>query len=200
MLESMISSPAPTRAEVSDVANAVMDGTDAVMLSAETAVGQYPVDAVRTMSAVCVGAEKHETSRSAMFVRDDDRFDYVDQAIAMAAMYTANHLSVKAIIALTESGSTALWMSRRRTDIPIYALTRHEASRRRVTLYRGVYPVSFDFVKLERNAIREAAMALLRDSGDLVPGDRVLFTYGQQKGVAGATNTMQILTVPFEDA
>jgi pyruvate kinase len=198
MLESMISSPAPTRAEVSDVANAVMDGTDAVMLSAETAVGQFPVDAVRTMAAVCVGAEKHETARSTMFVRDDDRFEQVDQAIAMAAMYTANHLSVKAIIALTESGSTALWMSRRRTDIPIFALTRHESSRRRVTLYRGVYPVSFDVVKVERDEIRRTAIALLRDSGELAPGDLVLFTYGQQKGVAGATNTLQILTVPSE--
>ena len=200
MLESMISNPSPTRAEVSDVANAVMDGTDAVMLSAETAVGQYPVEAVRTMAAVCVGAEKHETARSTVFVRDDDRFEHVDQAIAMAAMYTANHLSVKAIITLTESGSTALWMSRRRSDIPIYALTRHEGSRRRVALYRGVYPVSFDVVKGERDEIRRAAIALLRESGDLAPGDLVLFTYGQQKGVAGATNTMQILTVPFEGA
>jgi pyruvate kinase len=198
MLESMISSAAPTRAEVSDVANAVMDGTDAVMLSAETAVGQYPVDAVRTMASVCVGAEKHETSRSTIFYRDDDHFDHVDQAIAMASMYTANHLSVKAIIALTESGSTTLWMSRQRSDIPIYALTRHESSRRRVALYRGVYPVSFDVHKVERSEIRQAAIALLRSTGDLNPGDLVLFTYGQQKGVAGMTNTMQILTVPLE--
>jgi pyruvate kinase len=198
MLESMISSAAPTRAEVSDVANAVMDGTDAVMLSAETAVGEYPVDAVRTMAQVCVGAEKHETSRPTVFYRDDDRFDHVDQAIAMASMYTANHLSVKAIIALTESGSTTLWMSRQRSDIPIYALTGHENSRRRVALYRGVYPVSFDVHKVERSEIRQAAIAQLRSTGDLVPGDLVLFTYGQQKGVAGMTNTMQILTVPFD--
>jgi pyruvate kinase len=198
MLESMISSAAPTRAEVSDVANAVLDGTDAVMLSAETAVGQYPVDAVRTMAQVCVGAEKHESSRSTIFYRDDDHFLHVDQAIAMASMYTANHLSVKAIIALTESGSTTLWMSRQRSDIPIYALTRHENSRRRVALYRGVYPVSFDVHKVERSEIRQAAMALLRQSGDLNPGDLVLFTYGQQRGVAGMTNTMQILTVPAD--
>ena len=200
MFESMISSAAPTRAEVSDVANAVMDGTDAVMLSAETAIGQYPVEAVNTMAQVCVGAEKHEASRSTAFVRDDDRFDHVDQAIALAVMYTANHLKVKAIIALTESGSTTLWMSRQRTDIPIYALTRHEGSRRRVALYRGVYPVSFDVVKVERDEIRKAAMALLIESGDVNPDDLVLFTYGQQKGVAGATNTMQILTVPAEGA
>jgi pyruvate kinase len=197
MLESMISSAAPTRAEVSDVANAVMDGTDAVMLSAETAVGEYPVDAVQTMAKVCVGAEKHETVRSTVYFRDDDRFDHVDQAIAMAAMYTANHLSVSAIIALTESGSTTLWMSRQRTDIPIYALTRHESSRRRVTLYRGVYPVSFDVVNTERERIQYEAMASLLRSGDLNPGDLVLFTQGQQEGVAGATNTMQILTVPY---
>lgn len=196
MLESMISSAAPTRAEVSDVANAVMDGTDAVMLSAETAVGDYPVDAVQTMAKVCVGAEKHETKRSMVYFRDDDRFDRVDQAIAMSAMYTANHLSVKAIIALTESGSTTLWMSRQRTDIPIYALTRHENSRRRVTLYRGVYPVSFDVVTIGRERIQLTALELLRDSGDLAPGDLVLFTHGQQEGVAGLTNTMEILTVP----
>ena len=134
-----------------------------------------------------------------MFVRDDDRFDNVDQAIAMAAMYTSSHLNVKGIIALTESGSTTLWMSRRRTDIPIYALTRHEETRRRVTLYRGVYPVSFDVVRLERDEIRRNALSQLRQSGDLAPGDLVLFTHGQQKGVAGATNTMQILMVPFDD-
>ena len=196
MLESMIWNASPTRAEVSDVANAVMDGTDAVMLSAETAVGDYPVETVRTMSKVCVGAEKHDTKRAMVYFRDDDRFDHVDQAIAMASMYTANHLSVKAIIALTESGSTSLWMSRQRTDIPIYALTRHEVTRRRVTLYRGVYPVSFDVVNIEPDRIYEAAMEALRDHGDLTPGDLVLFTHGQQEGVAGGTNTLHILTVP----
>jgi len=196
MLESMISSASPTRAEVSDVANAVMDGTDAVMLSAETAVGQYPVDAVQTMAKVCVGAEKHETKRTMVYFRDDDRFEHVDQAIAMAAMYTANHLGAKAIIALTESGSTALWMSRQRTDIPIYALTRHESTRRRVTLYRGVYPVSFDVVSTAREKIQHAAMQALQLSGDLQAGDLVLFTQGQQEGVRGATNTLQILSVP----
>jgi len=196
MLESMISSASPTRAEVSDVANAVMDGTDAVMLSAETAVGEYPVDAVQTMAKVCVGAEKHEAKRTMVYFRDDDRFERVDQAIAMAAMYTANHLAVKAIIALTESGSTALWMSRQRTDIPIYALTRHESTRRRVTLYRGVYPVSFDVVSTARERIQHAAMQALKLAGDLQAGDLVLFTQGQQEGVAGATNTLQVLSVP----
>jgi pyruvate kinase len=176
-----------------------MDGTDAVMLSAETAVGEYPVDAVQTMAKVCVGAEKHETTRSTVYFRDDDRFDHIDQAIAMAAMYTANHLGVKAIIALTESGSTTLWMSRQRTDIPIYALTRHENTRRRVTLYRGVYPVSFDVVSTATDQIQRVAMQLLQRSGDLVPGDLVLFTQGQTEGVAGGTNTMQVLAVPLGD-
>jgi pyruvate kinase len=166
------------------------------MLSAETAVGEYPVDAARIMAQVCVGAEKHETSRATIYGRDEDRFEFVDQAIALAAMYTANHLNVKAIIALTESGSTTLWMSRQRTDIPIYALTRHENSRRRVTLYRGVYPVPFDVVSTERDNIERAALDLLTQSGDLSPGDLVLFTQGQREGIAGGTNTMQILTVP----
>lgn len=196
MLESMITSGAPTRAEVSDVANAVFDGTDAVMLSAETAVGQYPVEAVRTMGAVCVGAEKHERSRGMDFGRSDDKFDHVDEAIAMAVMYTANHLDVKAIIALTESGSTTLWMSRRRSDIPIYAFTRHETTRRRVTLYRGVYPISFDVTGTAPERVHESAFQRLLESGDLAPGDLVLFTQGQLEGVAGGTNTMQILTVP----
>ena len=135
MLESMINSPSPTRAEVSDVANAVMDGTDAVMLSAETAVGKYPVRAVRTMAELCVGAEKHETFRRAANYRLEDVFSHVDEAIAMAVMYVANHLDVTAIIALTESGSTPLWMSRVRSDIPVFAFTRHEATLRRVSLY-----------------------------------------------------------------
>ena len=139
MLESMISNQSPTRAEVSDVANAVMDGTDAVMLSAETAVGRFPAQAIETMSELCIGAEKHETFRRPRNYRLEDVFRYVDEAIALAAMYTANHLQVSAIIAFTESGSTPLWMSRVRSDIPIYAFTRHEATRRRVTLYRGVW-------------------------------------------------------------
>jgi pyruvate kinase len=196
MLESMIKSGSPTRAEVSDVANAVLDGTDAVMLSAETAVGENPVEAVRTMSEVCIGAEKHETTRGATFMRNDDVYEYVDQAIAMAVMYTANHLHVGAIIALTESGSTALWMSRRRSDIPIYAFTRHEATRRRVSLYRGVYPVSFDVVDAEAGSIHEQAIDRLVETGDLFPCDLVIFTTGQLEGIEGGTNTMQIFTVP----
>jgi pyruvate kinase len=193
MLESMIHHPSPTRAEVSDVANAVMDGTDAVMLSAETAVGQYPVQAVRTMSELCVGAEKHETFRRAANYRFEDVFEHVDEAIAMAVMYTANHLNVEAIIALTESGATALWMSRVRSDIPIYAFTRHETTRRRVALYRGVYSVAFD---VDGSPLQMRVLnALLKDRA-VKQGDLVVLTKGDLEGIPGKTNTMQILTVP----
>jgi pyruvate kinase len=196
MLESMINNASPTRAEVSDVANAVMDGTDAVMLSAETAVGSYPVEAVTTMAKVCVGAEKHENASRIANYRMDDVFNQIDEAIAMAVMYTANHLNVKAIIALTESGSTTLWMSRVRSDIPVYAFTRHEKTRRRVTLYRGVYPVPFDVVHTGPSKIHESAVAVLRKADALLAGDLVIFTKGEFEGVAGGTNTMQIYTVP----
>ena len=197
MLESMIHSASPTRAEVSDVANAVMDGTDAVMLSAETAVGDNPGQAVRTMANVAVGAEKHEQFSRAANYRIDDTFEHVDEAIAMASMYTANHLDVKAIVALTESGSTTLWMSRVRSGIPIFAFTRHEATRRRVTLYRGVYPVNFDIVSVGSNErMYQAIFAQLVADGAVAPGDKILFTKGEFEGISGGTNTLQILTVP----
>jgi pyruvate kinase len=199
MLESMIHSPSPTRAEVSDVANAVMDGTDAVMLSAETAVGRYPVRAVATMAELCIGAEKHETFRRAANYRLEDVFTHVDEAIAMAVMYVANHLNVRAIIALTESGSTTLWMSRVRSDIPVYAFTRHENTRRRVSMYRGVYAVPFDPVQsADPGAIQDSVFDKLLEDGAVSPGELVLFTKGDQQGVAGRTNTMQILSVPAE--
>jgi pyruvate kinase len=154
---------------------------------------------VTTMAKICVGAEKHENPRRATNYRLDDVFQHVDEAIAMAVMYTANHLNVRAIVALTESGSTTLWMSRIRSDIPIYAFTRHETTRRRVTLYRGVYPVSFDVVHTEPARVHQAAFAILRREGALVPGDLVIFTKGEFEGVSGGTNTMQILTVPDID-
>ena len=143
MMESMIQNPIPTRAEVSDVSNAVIDGTDAVMLSGETAVGAYPVEAIAAMAEVAVGAEKYPLPVSRTSHRMDDHFELVDEAIAMATMYTANHMSVKAIIALTESGSTTRWMSRIRSDMPIYAFTPYLETSRRVAMYRGVYPVTF---------------------------------------------------------
>jgi pyruvate kinase len=196
MLESMIHSPSPTRAEVSDVANAVMDGTDAVMLSAETAVGKFPVRAVRTMAELCIGAEKHETFRRAANYRLEDVFSHVDEAIAMAVMYVANHLDVTAIIALTESGSTPLWMSRVRSDIPVFAFTRHEGTLRRVSMYRGVYAVAFDEIVTDDAVFTQSRVfdRLLQMAAER-PGDLVVLTMGQ-KGVAGRTNSLQILTVP----
>ena len=195
MMESMINNPIPTRAEVSDVANAVMDGTDAVMLSAETAVGGYPVEVIAAMSEVCLGAETHMQSRGRMSHRTDDRFTEVDEAIAMAAMYTANHLSVRAIIALTESGSTTLWMSRIRSDIPIYALTPHDETSRRVALYRGVYPVPFSInTSIQKELYGDIFQKLLEH--ELVEeGDLVIFTKGDIEGVSGRTNSMQIVKV-----
>jgi len=195
MMESMISNAMPTRAEVSDVANAVIDGTDAVMLSAETAVGQYPVEAVSAMAEVCVGAEKFGNLDSRRRERIDDTFRHVDEAIAMAVMYTANHLAVKAIIALTESGSTARWMSRVRSDIPIYAFTRHESTRRRVVLYRGVYPVSFDITHTDAQSVYRDIFDLMLGRGLVDEGDLVIFTKGDMTGVQGGTNAMKILRV-----
>jgi pyruvate kinase len=195
MMESMITSPIPTRAEVSDVANAVMDGTDAVMLSAETAVGEYPVAVITAMSDVCVGAEKHLLARGRTTHRLDDQFQDVDEAIAMAVMYTANHLNVKAIIALTESGSTALWMSRIRSDIPIYAFTPHDVTSRRVTLYRGVYPVSFRIDHSDIGALYSDIFSTLLSNRLVEDGDLVISTKGDLSGVSGGTNSMKIINV-----
>ena len=195
MMESMIKNPIPTRAEVSDVANAVMDGTDAVMLSAETAVGKYPVSVIEAMSEVCIGAEKHIMTRSRTSHRVADRFAGIDEAIAMAVMYTANHLKVKAIIALTETGTTTLWMSRARSDIPIYAFTPHDETSRRVTLYRGVYPVSFAVQKADRGALYSDIFSTLLSHNLVEEGDRVIFTKGDLDGVSGGTNSMQIIEV-----
>jgi pyruvate kinase len=195
MMESMIHNPIPTRAEVSDVANAVMDGSDAVMLSAETAVGEYPVAVVKAMSDVCIGAEKYLLAKGRTSHRLDDRFREVDEAIAMAVMYTANHLDVKAIIALTESGSTTLWMSRIRSDIPIYAFTPHDETSRRVTLYRGVYPISFTIKTPDTRLLYRDIFATLLAHEIVVEGDRLIFTKGDLHGVSGSTNSMQIVEV-----
>jgi len=195
MMESMIKNPIPTRAEVSDVSNAVMDGTDAVMLSGETAVGRYPVKSIRAMADVCTGAEKYPLPEGRTRHRMGDYFGRVDEAIAMAVMYTANHLDVSAIIALTESGSTTRWMSRIRSDIPIYALTPHVATSRRVSLYRGVFPVAFELTKrTQKKLYRNVFDALL--SRELVSvGDFVIFTKGDLDGVSGSTNSMTIIEV-----
>jgi len=195
MMESMIENPIPTRAEVFDVANAVLDGTDAVMLSGETAVGKFPAKAVAAMDRVCKEAEKQSSARRSQH-RLHTVFGRIDEAIAMATMYTANHLGVAAIAALTESGSTPKWMSRISSGIPIYALTDHVATRRKVTLYRGVYPVSFDYEEGvdSRLANQEIIEELLR-RGAIRDGDLVIITKGDLTGVTGGTNVMKILRV-----
>ncbi|MGH8220833.1 MAG: pyruvate kinase [Steroidobacteraceae bacterium] len=196
MMESMIQSPVPTRAEVSDVANAVMDGTDAVMLSAESATGRYPVKAVQAMAQVIGGAEKYMLAHSRMRHRVDGSFQGTEEAIAMAVMYTANHMKVRAIVALTESGATPLWMSRIRSDIPIYAFTRQQATRRRVTLYRGVYPVIYDVTTAaSTEALYGSIFARLLELSLVKHGDLVILTKGELSGVEGGTNSMQILKV-----
>jgi pyruvate kinase len=196
MMESMIQNPVPTRAEVSDVANAVMDGTDAVMLSAETATGRYPVKAVEAMAEVIQGAEKYQLTHSRTRHRTEGQFKGTEEAIAMAVMYAANHLKVRAIVALTESGATPLWMSRIRSDIPIYAFTRHEQTRRRVTIYRGVYPVIFDVTRnASTGALYGALFSRLLELDLVKRKDLVILTKGELSGVQGGTNSMQILQV-----
>jgi pyruvate kinase len=194
MMESMIHNQTPTRAEVLDVANAVLDGSDAVMLSGETAVGKYPVKAVAAMARVCLGAETQRESLVSSH-RIDSQFFRVDEAIAMATMYTANHLKVRAIVALTESGSTTQWLSRISSGIPIYALTRHDATRRRVKLYRGVYPFSFDVLHDDSSLVLRDAMDGLLLCSVIHRDDLVIVTKGEFTGVPGGTNTMKILRV-----
>jgi pyruvate kinase len=194
MMESMITATIPTRAEVSDVANAVMDGTDAVMLSAETASGRHPAKVVEAMAQIVVGAEKYEVEHTRARQRNSGLFTQTDEAIAAAVMYTASHMHVKAIVALTESGSTALWMSRVRSDIPIYAFTRHESTRRRVTLYRGVYPVAYD-VEDRGEAVYFSIFRLLLGQNLVWEGDHIILTKGELSGISGGTNSMQILRV-----
>ena len=194
MMESMIDNPIPTRAEVFDVANAVLDGTDAVMLSGETAVGKHPAKVVQSMARICVEAEKQSTAKQSSH-RLHTRFGRVDEAIAMATMYTANHLGVAAIAALTESGSTALWMSRISSGIPIYAMTEHVATRRRVTLYRGVYPISFQPTESDSQRINQEVVEELLRRGAVRDGDLVVITKGDFQGIPGGTNVMKILRV-----
>jgi pyruvate kinase len=199
MMESMIHNPIPTRAEVSDVSNAVMDGTDAVMLSAETATGRYPVKAVKAMAQVIEGAEKYVQRHAGVRHRVEGQFKSQEEAIAMAVMYTANHLKVRAIVALTESGATPLWMSRIRSDIPIYAFTRHEFTRRRVTLYRGVYPVVYDVPEAKTTEeLYRTIFARLLELSLVERGDFVILTKGELSGIEGGTNSMQILKVALD--
>ena len=195
MMESMIHSPVPTRAEVSDVANAVLDGTDAVMLSGESAVGKYPARAVEAMAEVIEGAEMYMFRRHRGRERAESKVEQFDQAIAHAVMFTANHMDVEAIVALTESGSTPLWMSRIRADIPIFAFTRHERTQRRVALYRGVHPIPFDITHTEPERLYRAISKELLDRGYVKAGDELILTLGELSGVSGGTNTMKLLKV-----
>lgn len=191
MMESMITSPIPTRAEVLDVANAVMDGTDAVMLSAETASGKYPVKVVETMVRVVLGAENHPVPDIAS---GDSHFKKIDEAVAMATAWTARRMHAQAILSMTESGSSALMMSRVERHIPIYALTRHDRTRRRMALCRGVYPVLFEPSSLDGMVAVREAVESLRQRGLVKDGDRVLITKGDFTG-PGGTNAMKIVTV-----
>lgn len=195
MMESMISSPMPTRAEVSDVANAVLDYTDAVMLSAESASGQYPVEAVQAMARVCLGAEKHPTS-TVSHHRMGETFTRCDETIALAAMYAANHFpGVKAIIALTESGHTPLIMSRIRSGVPIYCYSPHSVTQNRVTMFRGVYTVPFSPSDYEPADLSNAAIDELRKRNLVQTGDWVILTKGDFYRDSGGTNGMKILLV-----
>jgi pyruvate kinase len=199
MMESMIHNPMPTRAEVSDVSNAVMDGTDAVMLSAETAMGRYPVKAVKAMAQVIEGAEKYQLRHDRVRHRVEGQFKSQEEAIAMAVMYTANHMKLRAIVALTESGATPLWMSRIRSDIPIYAFTRHEVTRRRVTLYRGVYPVVYDVPEAKSTQdLYHSIFTRLLELSLVERGDLVILTKGELSGIEGGTNSLQILKVALD--
>ncbi len=194
MMESMIENPIPTRAEVFDVANAVVDGTDVIMLSAETAAGKYPVQAIQAMDRVCLETEKQRSVRRSDH-RLDVHFERVDEAIAMSTMYLANHTEIKAIAALTESGATALWMSRISSAMPIFAFTSHQDTANKVTLFRGVFPILFqnnidDHAELNRRIIDTMKKRDLVENGS-----QVVITKGDLTGVKGGTNALKIVRV-----
>lgn len=193
MMESMIHNSIPTRAEVSDVANAVLDGTDAVMLSAETATGHDPARVVETMTRICLGAEKQAQTRTSSH-RIDCLFQHPEEAIAMAAMYVANHYDIRAIIAFTETGATPLLMSRILSGIPIYGFTASILTERKMTLCRGVYPYYLDFHTPSPIHMQESAIHYLKSAQCVQFGDQVLVTYGRV-GSQGGTNTLKILHV-----
>ena len=194
MMQSMVESPIPTRAEVLDVANSVFDGTDAVMLSAETAIGRHPDIVVKAMHRICLGAERHnDTSLDCDHL--NVQFQRIDQAIAMATMFMANNVSIQAILALTESGSTAKWLSRVRTSVPIFALSPLAESRRRMAVYRGVYPIAHDFPSADvEEALAEGVQQLVR-RGNIKVGDRIILTMGEHTGSEGGTNTLRLVQV-----
>ncbi|MBS0392002.1 MAG: pyruvate kinase [Comamonadaceae bacterium] len=193
MMESMITNPVPTRAEVSDVANAVLDGTDAVMLSAETAAGKYPLETVQEMAKICAAAEAAEDpDRDADF--DGETAGRIDQSVAMGALFTAHHLGAKAIVAMTDSGSTALWMSRHRIHIPIYALTPKVATQRRMAMFRNVRPLLMD-TSADRDTALDQAERHLKARNIVQHGDLYVITCGEPMGAPGGTNMLKICRV-----
>ena len=195
MMESMIQSPMPTRAEVFDVANAVLDGTDAVMLSAETAAGEYPVQAVESMVRVILGAERHPQTKQSKH-RMYQEFTHIDESIGLAAMYAANHLKgVRAIISMTETGKTPLLMSRISSGLPIFALTPNASTQRRVALFRGVQPIPFDPSEMPNHEINQKAINQLIEDEVVSDGDLVIITKGDYVNVHGGTNTMKVVRI-----
>jgi len=192
MMQSMIENPIPTRAEVLDVANAVIDGSDAVMLSAETAVGKHPGKVVAAMNRICLGAERH-FDREGVSIQLNVRFQKIDQAIAMAAMFMAKNVSVQAIVALTESGSTAQWLSRVQSPVPIFAISPNVASRRRMALFRDVYPVAHQPQGQDMDQIIQDILQLLWRKAHIKSGDRVIVTMGDTLGKEGGTNTLRLI-------
>ena len=194
MLQSMVESPLPTRAEVLDVANSVIDGTDAVMLSAETAAGAWPVKAVEAMARICLGAERQFQTETD-FSKAQRNLERADQAIAMATMFLSEHIGVRAIVAMTESGGTARYLSRHRAQAPIYAIARHDGARRRMALMRDVFPINFDSRGLTPREAARGSIRLLADAGLLAAGDRVVFTSGEHMETHGATHTLRLLEV-----
>ena len=194
MMESMISSPIPTRAEVSDVANAVLDGTDAVMLSAETAAGQYPLETVQAVHRVVMEAEKEYLSEYHA-QKIDQVFVRTDETIAAAAIYTAKHFKVKAIAALTQSGNAAQWLSRADAEVPIYALSPDKYARRKLTLHRGVYPYPISQDNKNRDEVLQEMEQVLLQQRVVSTGDLVLLTFGEPIGSPGGTNTLKIVKI-----
>jgi len=194
MMESMIENPIPTRAEVFDVANAVVDGTDAIMLSAETAAGKHPVKAVEAMDRICLETEKQPSVRRSDH-RVDITFERIDEAIAMSAMYMANHTEIHGIISLTESGSTPLWMSRISSGIPIFAFTNHQKTLGRVTLYRGVFPILFSHEAQDHAEVNREIINRLKIRGHAKQGNKFIITKGDLTGQLGGTNALKVITV-----
>lgn len=194
MMESMIENPIPTRAEVFDVANAIVDGTDVIMLSAETASGRYPVKTVQAMVRICLETEKQPSVIQSMH-RMADSFERVDEAIAMSAMYMANHTQLNGIASLTESGSTPLWMSRINSNIPIYAFSNEERTLGRVTLYKGVFPIHFTHEKMNSSEVNKNIIEKLRLRGVVKTGDSLILTKGDLTGKVGGTNSLKVINV-----